>query len=130
MCHMCYMFHRKVMFRSGDIFAFLNISLNHNSLTRQIWSIDRYKQGQHFFEIFWMTCRTRAKFQTFSNLATCSNYSITNYAKFTVFHFLEKGERIKNGKYQPLSIIKGPGTNFECPALSQKHVSNVWYKIH
>ena len=27
-------------------------------------------------------------------------------------------------------IIKGPGTGFQSPALSQKHVKNVCYKIH
>ena len=29
-------------------------------------------------------------FQVLFNLATCSKYSITNYVKIPVFHFLEK----------------------------------------
>ena len=107
-------FHRKVMFRSRDIqvFVYLTVSwftksvtswwvlshdrvhswtylLNHNSLTRQTWLIDRYKQGQYLFEIFWTIWGTWAKFQALFKLATYSNYSVTNYVKFTVFHFLE-----------------------------------------
>ena len=27
-------------------------------------------------------------------------------------------------------ILKGPGTSFQSPALSQEHVRNVCYKIH
>ena len=27
-------------------------------------------------------------------------------------------------------IIKGPGTSFQSPTLSQKHVRNVFFKIH
>ena len=37
--------------------------LNHNSLTHQNCSIDKYKQGQYFSEIFWTIWRTRTKFQ-------------------------------------------------------------------
>ena len=66
--------------------------LNHNSLTHLTWSIDRCKQGQYFPEIFWTTWRTAAKFQVLFHLATSSNYSITNYVKFLVFHFFRKGE--------------------------------------
>ena len=40
--------------------------------------------------IFWTIWRTGAKFQALFKLATCSNCSITNYVKFTMFHFLEK----------------------------------------
>ena len=36
----------------------------------------------------WMIWRTGAKFQALVKLATCSNYSVTNYNKFPVFHFL------------------------------------------
>ena len=64
--------------------------LNHNSLSYQTWPIDRYKQKQYFSEIFWMIWRTGAKFQALFNLATCSNYSTTNYVKFQVFHFFER----------------------------------------
>ena len=66
--------------------------LSHNSLTHQTWSIDRYKQGQYFSEIFWIIWRTWAKLQTLFNLTTCSNYLITNYVKFPVFLFFWKGE--------------------------------------
>ena len=37
-----------------------------------------------------MIWRTWAKSQALFNLATCSNYSITNYVKFPVFHFFER----------------------------------------
>ena len=117
--------------------------LNHNSLTHQTWSIDRCKQGQYFSKIFWATQRTGAKFQALFNLATCSNYSRTNYVKFSVLHFL-KGWIMENWKrwisapknWQVLlhchfiKIVKGPGTSFQSPTLSQKHVRNVCYKIH
>ena len=32
--------------------------LNNNSLTHQNWSINRYKQGQYFSEVFWTIWRT------------------------------------------------------------------------
>ena len=57
--------------------------LNHNSLTHQTWSINRYKHRQYFV---W---RTGAKFQVLFSFVTCTSYSITNYFKFPVFHFLE-----------------------------------------
>ena len=80
--------------------------LSHNSLTHQTWPVDRYKQGKYFSEIVWTIWGTGAKFQALFNLASCSNFSITNYVKFPVFHFFWKGEdaRIKIGKYQPLKI--------------------------
>ena len=80
--------------------------LNCNPLIHQTWSVDRYKQGQYFSEIFWMTWRTGTKYQALSYLANCSNYSITNLVKFPVFHVFWKGEwrRIKNSKYQLLKI--------------------------
>ena len=64
--------------------------LNYNSLTLQTWSIDRYKQGEYFSEILWTIWRTGANFQAFFNLATCSNYSVTSYVKFLVFHYFER----------------------------------------
>ena len=62
---------------------------NHSSLSHRIWSIHRYKQGKQFSGIFWTTWRTGTRFQVLFNLATCSNYSITNYVKISVFHFFE-----------------------------------------
>ena len=120
MCHLrcrlkIILFHSKVMFRSWDIqvFLFLTIPwftksvtswwvsvyetgcifeylLNHSSLTHQAWSIDRYKQRQYFSKIIWMIWMTGTKFQSLFNEATCSNYSITDYVKFPVFHFFER----------------------------------------
>ena len=109
-----FLFCRKVMLRSQDIqvFVFLTILifqicdvmmristwdtvhfliylLNHNSLTYQTWSFNRYKQGQYFSKIVWKISKTGAKFQALFNLATCSNYSITNYVKFAVIVFFE-----------------------------------------
>ena len=117
--------------------------LNHNSLSHQTWSTDRYKQGQYFSEIFSTIWRTGPKFQAFSNLATCLNYSIANYVKCPVCHFFEKVNKGKlkmvNIKYLKnwqmllhchfIKMIKGPGISFQFPALSQKHVRNVCYKI-
>ena len=129
-CHLrhklrIFLFHRKVMFCSGDIQVFLFLTvpwfiksvtswlvlvheamcifeyiLNHNSLMHQTCSIDKFKQGQYFSEIFWMIWRTKAKFHVFFNLATCSHYSLTNYVKFYVFHLFE---RVNKGE---LKIVK------------------------
>ena len=113
-------FRRKVMFRSQDIQIFvLNhpmiyqicdvmmsiitwdrvhiwiYLLNHYSLSNQTWSIVRYKQRHYFPEIFWTIWRTGAKFQAHFNLATCSNYSVTNYVKFPVFNFFERVNKLE-----------------------------------
>ena len=123
--------------------ALLNIYfLNHSSLTYQTWSINRYKQREYISEIFWTIWRTGAEFQTLFNLETSSNYSITSYVKFPVFHFSErvnKGElkwKISTTKnwqillyWHLIKIIKESGTSFQFPTLSQKHVRNVCYKI-
>ena len=111
-----FLFHRKVMFRSWviQVFVFLTILrltksvwrhdeyystwdrvhfwiyLLNNKLTHQTWSIDRYKQLQYFSGSFWTIWRTGAKLQALFNLVTCSNYSMTNYVKFPVFHFVER----------------------------------------
>ena len=63
---------------------------NYTSLTHHTGSIDRYKQGQYFCEIFWISWRTVAKLQALFNLATYSNYSITHYVKFSVFYIFER----------------------------------------
>ena len=52
--------------------------LNNNSWSHQTRPIGRYKQGQKFLEIFWSIWRTGDRFHALFNLATCSNYSITN----------------------------------------------------
>ena len=57
--------------------------LNHNSLTHQTWPLDRYKKGQYFY------------------LATSSNYSIANYAKFPVFHLFQK---VNKGELKMVNI--------------------------
>ena len=111
-----FLFQRKVMLHSWDIqaFVFLIIPwstksvtswwvivhvtgyiyednlLHHNSLTHQTWSNDRYKQGEYFSETFWIIWMTGTKFCVFFNLATCFNYSITDYVKFPMFHFFER----------------------------------------
>ena len=69
--------------------------LNQYSLSNQTWSIDRYKQRHYFPEIFWTIWRTAAKFQAHFNLATCSNYSVTNYVKFPVFNFFERVNKLE-----------------------------------
>ena len=111
-----FLFCRKVIFCSQDIQVFcvfnhpmiyqifdimMSIStwdrvhfwiylLSHDSLSHQTWLVDRYKQGQYFSGIFWTIWRTGAKFQALFNLATCTNYSITNYITTLVFHFFVK----------------------------------------
>ena len=64
--------------------------LNHNSLTHQTWSSDRYKQGQYFFWNLLSNLEDWGWVTNPSQLATCSGYSITNYFKFPVFHFFQK----------------------------------------
>ena len=49
--------------------------------------------------------------QDLFNLATCSNYSITNYGKFPVFHFFEgvnKGElkAVNINYYKLTNLVK------------------------
>ena len=68
-----------------DMLHFSIYLLNHNSLRHQTWWIDRWRQGQYFFEIFWAIQKTGAKFQALSNLATCSNYSRTNCVSSAIF---------------------------------------------
>ena len=110
-----FLFRRKVMFRSQDIqvFVFLIIPWFTKSVTS--WWVLVHETGCIFEYIFWTTThevikrgqlidinkgnnfqesfltiwRTGAMFQILFNLATCSNYSITNYLKIPVFHFLE-----------------------------------------
>ena len=62
-------------------------------LRHQTYAVDRYKQGQSFWGIFWTVWRTVATFQVHFNLATDSNYSITNYIKSPVFIFFEKANK-------------------------------------
>ena len=80
---------------------FLIYLLNQVLLTHQAWSIDRYKQGQYFSEVFWTIWRTGVKFQALFNLATCSNYSITTYVKYPLFHFFE---RVNKGELKTTNI--------------------------
>ena len=54
------------------------------------------------FERFGILGLTRAKFQALFNVATCSNYAITNYVKFPVFHFFF--ERVNEGELKVLDI--------------------------
>ena len=53
----------------------------------QLVDISKGNNFPESFETIWMT---GIKFQTLFNLATCSNYSITNYVKIPVFRFFEK----------------------------------------
>ena len=118
-CHLrhrlrIFLFCRKVMLHSQDIqfFIFLTIAwftesvtswwvlvypqliyppnfVNSYSLfTNQTWSIDRYiSKGNIFPE----------SFKQFGgmDLATWSNYSMTNYVKFPVFHFFERMNKVE-----------------------------------
>ena len=45
-------------------------------------------QGKIFGNVY-LIWKTEAKLQALLNLPTSSNYSITNYSKFLVFHFFE-----------------------------------------
>ena len=135
MCHLRrsltnFLYHRKVMLHSWyiQLFVFLTIRcltksvtlmsvstldrvhfwmylLNDNSLTHEIWSVDRCQQGQYFSEIFWVIWKTGTKLQTLFNFATYSNYLITNYVKFPVSFQVSL-------YYHCNKIIKGPGTSF------------------
>ena len=59
--------------------------LNRNSLRHQTWPIE-ISQTWNFLN----SLEDWAKFQVLFNVATCSNYSITNHVKISVFHFFEK----------------------------------------
>ena len=52
----------------------------------------------------------------------------------TVVDFGELCRKTKNGQILPYShfnkIMKGPGTSFQSPASSQKHVKNVCHTAH
>ena len=113
MCHLTcslwsFLFRRKVMFLSQDIqvFVFFTIPWFTKSVTswrvlvhetrcifeyifwtisHQTRLIDRCKQGQQVSGIFWKIWRIGAKLQVLFNLATCSEYPITNYVKFPFF---------------------------------------------
>ena len=61
--------------RTWDRVSFWIYIMNHKLLIPQAWSTDGYNQGQYFFEIFWMICKTGATFQAYSNLGTCSNWN-------------------------------------------------------
>ena len=51
---------------------------------------------------------TGAKFRIIFNLATCSNYSITNYVKIPGIHFFEKMNKgqLKNHECQLLRMAR------------------------
>ena len=112
-------FRRKVMFHSQDIqvFVFLTIPLFTKSVTS--WWVLVHDTGHTFEYIFWTKThwdtklgqlintnkgnnlqeifrtiwKTGAKFQVLYNLATSSNYLITNYVKIPVLHFFEKANK-------------------------------------
>ena len=65
---------------------FDNISFEPQLINSQTLPIDRYKQRNIVFR----NLLHNFKDWGFSNLATCSNYSITSYVKISVFHFFEK----------------------------------------
>ena len=131
MCHLrhrlrkCW-FCRKAMFRSQDFqlsvfliipwftkyYVMMSIGtwdnvhfwiylLNRNSLSHQAWPSDRYQQEIKFSEIFSKILRTGTRFQVLFNFATCSNYSVTNYAKIPVFHFFEK---VNKGQWKMVNV--------------------------
>ena len=127
-----------------DMVRFWLYLLNHNSLSNQTWSIDIYIcKGNNFQKSFQQFGGLGLGFQVLFHLATCSNYSVTNYVKISAFHFFEKVNKgqlkmvvstIKNGQISLYwhfdKIIKGPGTSFQSPASSKKHVRNVCHMAH
>ena len=88
-------------FSTWDRVHFWICILNHNSLSHQTWPTDRYKHGQLFLGIFWTVWRTGANSQVLFNLATCSNYSITNYIKIPLFNFIEK---VNKGHFEMVNV--------------------------
>ena len=107
--------------------------LNHNS-SHQTWPTDTYNQGQQFLGIFWTIWRTGTKFQVFSKLAICPNYSITNYVKIPVLHFFLKrwirdniNVNYQNGSISPYWHFN---KSFPSPTKGQKHVRNVCHTAH
>ena len=141
MCHLrhrlrIFLFHRKVKFHSQDIQVFVFLIIPWFTRSVMSWWADRVhfgihllncnslnhqtrpsKQGHYFSGIFWTIWRTGAKFLVLFNLATCSNYSITNYIKIPVFHFflflffekVNKGHfkmvNVKQQKWPDLTIL-------------------------
>ena len=77
--------------------------LNHNSLSHQTWSIDRYKQGSQFSGTFWTIWRTGV-FQ-FSNLLQLLNNLLSQ--DFSVLFFEKVNKRpVKNGKCKLLKTVR------------------------
>ena len=119
-----------------DMVHFWIYLLSHKSLTHQTWSIDRPRQEQWFSEVFWATWRTRAKFQVLFSLLACSSYSVNNYTKIPMFHFLKKVNKgqlkmvndkwwtIKNGQISLYchfdKIIKGSWTELLSTSIEPK----------
>ena len=97
---MIYQICAVISISTWDRVHFLIYLLNHNSVSHHTWPTDRYKQGRYFSAIFWTTCRTGAKLQVLSNLATFK-YSITSYVKIPVFHFFEK---VKKGQLKMVNV--------------------------
>ena len=66
--------------------------LNHNSLTHKICQLIFLKS----FTLIW---RTGAMVHALFNLTTCSNYSTNNYVKFSVFHFFERVNTVRENPH-------------------------------
>ena len=119
-----FLVRRKVMFHSQDIYVFVFSTIpwftksvtswwilvheagciyeyifwtKTHSVTKLGQLIDINK-GNNFQEFFWTIWRTGTKFQALFNLATSSNYSITNYVKIPMFLGKGEWETFKNGK--------------------------------
>ena len=77
-----------------DRVYFRKYFLNHSWLSHQTWSIDWYKPGKLFSEIFWTIWRSGDKFQILFSLVTCCNYWVATYVKSLMFHIFAKVSKV------------------------------------
>ena len=116
MCHLrlrlrIFLFHRKVMFCSQDVKVFVFLTISWFTKSVLSWWVLLHEPGcifeyifepqpqvtkcgqlrdnkqEQFSEIFWTIWSTGAMLLVLFNLATCSNYPITNYVRIPMFHF-------------------------------------------
>ena len=131
--------------RTWDKVHFWIYPFNHNWCI--VWRIDKYKQGQYEqFGGLGLSSRSFSIKQP-PPIIHCQDSRVSFFKKDewrtinihcqdSKVSFLKKAEwgTIKNGKfslyYNFNKILKWPGTSFQSPSSSQKHVRNICHTAH